>query len=128
MKSFDPIVLPSSNIVWESLTTDGDDDICKRLISLGISLCEGKMNTKTTTSLVAILAIATITILVSSTAVAKPALASSSRHDDNNHDHGNSVSKSDIRDTGKFLQCIANHGGNDISKSKAQKCVDNYLG
>jgi hypothetical protein len=81
------------------------------------------MNSKTTTTLVAVLAIATVAILVSSTAIAKPALASSSK--DNN---GNSVSKSDIRDTGKFLQCIANHGGNDISKSKAQKCVDNYLG
>ena len=81
------------------------------------------MNTKTTTTtLVAILAIAMVAILMSSTAIAKPALASSK---DNN---GNSVSKSDIRDTGKFLQCIANHGGNDISKSKAQKCVDNFLG
>ena len=34
----------------------------------------------------------------------------------------------DIRDVGKFLKCIADNGGNDISKKKAQKCVDNYLG
>ena len=76
--------------------------------------------TKTTT-LVAILVIAAVAILVSSTAIANPALAKSSSH-------GNSVSKSDIRDVGKFLSCIANHGGNDISKNKAQLCVDNYLG
>ena len=82
------------------------------------------MNTKTTrTTTLAILAIATVAILVSSTAFAKPALASSNK--DNN---GNSVSKSDIRDVGKFLKCIADKGGNDISKSKAQKCIDNYLG
>ena len=78
------------------------------------------MNTKTTTTL-AILAIATVAILVSSTAIAKPALASSGNH-------GNSVSKSDIRNVGKFLKCIANHGGNDISKNKAQQCVDDFLG
>ena len=79
------------------------------------------MNTKTRTTL-AVLAIATVAILVSSTAIAKPALASSSGN------HGNSVSKSDIRDVGKFLKCIANHGGNDISKNKAQQCVDDFLG
>jgi hypothetical protein len=73
--------------------------------------------TKTRTTLVAVLTIAAIGMLVSSTGIAKPALASS-----------NSVSKSDIRDVGKFLQCIASHGGNDISKSKIQRCVDNYLG
>lgn len=78
------------------------------------------MNTKTT---LAILAIATVAILVSSTAIAKPALAS------NNKDNsGHSVSKSDLRGVGNFLKCISNHGGNDISKSKAQKCVDNNLG
>jgi hypothetical protein len=86
------------------------------------------MNTKTTTTtLVAILAIATVAILVSSTAIAKPALASSS-HKDHNDNHGNSVSKSDIRDTGNFLKCIANHGGNDISKNKSHRCVENNLG
>jgi hypothetical protein len=42
--------------------------------------------------------------------------------------NNNSVSKSDIRDVGKFLQCISSHGGNDISKKQAQRCVDNYLG
>ena len=73
--------------------------------------------TKTRTTLVAVLTIAAIGMLVSSTAIAKPALASS-----------NSVSKSDIRDVGKFLQCVASHGGNDISKSQIQRCVDNYLG
>ena len=61
----------------------------------------------------------------SSTAIVKPALASSNNNKDNN---GNSVSKSDIRDVGKFLKCIVDNGGNDISKKKAQKCVDNYLG
>jgi hypothetical protein len=87
-----------------------------------------KMNTKTkTTRLAAILAIATVAILVSSTAIVKPALASSNNNN-NNHNNGNSVSKSDIRDVGKFLKCIADNGGNDISKNKAQKCVDNYLG
>ena len=75
--------------------------------------------TKTTT-LVAILAIAAVGIIVSSTVIANPALAKSN--------NGNSVSKSDIRDAGKFLQCIANHGGNDISKKQAQRCVDNQLG
>jgi hypothetical protein len=49
-----------------------------------------------------------------------PALAKSN--------NGNSVSKSDIRDVGKFLQCIAHHGGNDISKKQAQRCVDDFLG
>jgi hypothetical protein len=73
--------------------------------------------TKTRTTLVVALAMAAIGMLVSSTAIAKPALASSS-----------SVSKSDIHDVGKFLQCIASHGGNDISKKQAQRCVDNYLG
>jgi hypothetical protein len=77
-----------------------------------------KKITKTTT--LAILAIAAVGILVSSTAIANPALAKSS--------NGNSVSKSDIRDVGKFLKCIADHGGNDISKKQAQRCVDNYLG
>ena len=62
--------------------------------------------TKTTT--LAILAIAAVGLLLSSAAIAKPALAKSNNN--------NSVSKSDIRDVGKFLQCIANHGGNDISK------------
>jgi hypothetical protein len=76
-----------------------------------------KMTNKTT---IAILAIAAVGILVSSTAIANPALASSN--------NGNSVSRSDIRDVGKFLQCIADHGGNDISKKQAQRCVDNYLG
>ena len=75
--------------------------------------------TKTTT--LAILAIAAVGILVSSTAIAKPALAKSSND-------GNSVSKSNIRDVGKFLQCIASHGGNDVSKRDAQRCIDNYLG
>ena len=74
--------------------------------------------TKTTT--LAILAIAAVEIIVSSTIIAKPALAKSN--------NGNSVSKSGIRDVGKFLQCIARHGGNDISKKQAQRCVDNYLG
>jgi hypothetical protein len=83
------------------------------------------MNTKTTTTLT-LLAIATAAILVTSNAIVKPALASSNK--DNNHNNGNSVSKSDIRDVGKFLKCIADNGGNDISKKKAQKCVDNYLG
>jgi hypothetical protein len=81
------------------------------------------MNTKITTTL-AVLAIATVAILVSSTAIAKPALASSSSKDNNGH----SVSKSDLRGVGNFLKCIANHGGNDISKKKAQDCVDNHLG
>jgi hypothetical protein len=71
--------------------------------------------TKTTT--LAILAIAAIGIIVSSTTITKPALAKS-----------NSVSKSDIRNVAKFLQCIASHGGNDISKKQAQRCVDNHLG
>jgi hypothetical protein len=75
--------------------------------------------TKTTT--LAILAIAAVGILVSSTAIAKPALAKS------NNDR-NSVSRSNIRDVGKFLQCIASHGGNDVSKRDAQRCIDNYLG
>ena len=74
--------------------------------------------TKRTT--LAILAIAAVGIIVSSTAIANPALAKSN--------NGNSVSKSDIRDVGKFLQCIASHGGNDISKKQAERCVDNYLG
>ena len=82
------------------------------------------MNTKATTTM-AVLAIATVAILVSSTAIAKPALASSSSSKDNN---GHSVSKSDLRGVGNFLKCIANHGGNDISKKKAQDCVDNHLG
>lgn len=86
------------------------------------------MKTRTTITSLALLGIATVAILVSSTAIAKPVLASSSSHDDNNHDHDNSVSKSDIRDTGKFLKCIANHGGNDISKKKAQQCVEDFLG
>jgi putative salt-induced outer membrane protein YdiY len=73
--------------------------------------------TKTRTAMVAVFAVAAIGMLISSTAIAKPALASSS-----------SVSRSDIHDVGKFLQCIASHGGNDISKSKTQRCVDNYLG
>ena len=86
-----------------------------------------KLNTKTkTTRLAAILAIATVAILVSSTAIAKPALASSSNN--NNHNNGHSVSKSDLRGVGNFLKCIANHGGNDISKKKSQDCVDNHLG
>ena len=68
------------------------------------------MNTQkiTKTTALAILAIAAVRILVSSATIAKPALVKSSSN--------NSVSKSDIRDVGKFLQCIANHGGNDISK------------
>ena len=73
------------------------------------------MNTKITT--LAILAIATVAVLISSTTIANPALAN----------NGNSVSKSDIRDVGKFLKCIANHGGNDISKNKAQRCVERFL-
>ena len=77
------------------------------------------MNTKITTTTLAVLAIATVAILVSSTAIAKPALASN---------NGHSVSKSDLRGVGNFLKCIANHGGNDISKKKAQDCVDNHLG
>jgi hypothetical protein len=72
---------------------------------------------KTTT--LAILAIAAVGLIVSSSAIAKPVLAKS---------NNNSVSKSDIRDVGKFLQCISSHGGNDISKKQAQRCVDNYLG
>jgi hypothetical protein len=75
-------------------------------------------------STLAILAIAAVGIIVSSTAIANPALAKSN----NNNNNGNSVSKSDIRDVGKFLQCIASHGGNDISKKQGQRCVDNYLG
>jgi hypothetical protein len=63
---------------------------------------------KTTT--LAILAVAAVGIIVSSTAIAKPALAKSN--------NGHSVSKSDIRDVGKFLKCIADHGGNDISKKQ----------
>ena len=88
------------------------------------------MNTKTTrTTTLAILAIATVAILVSSTAFAKPALASSSNNNNNNKDNnGHSVSKSDLRGVGNFLKCIANHGGNDISKKKSQDCVDNHLG
>jgi len=82
------------------------------------------MNTKITTTL-ALLAIATVAILVSSTAIAKPVLASSNNNKDNN---GHSVSKSDLRGVGNFLKCIANHGGNDISKKKSQDCVDNHLG
>jgi hypothetical protein len=86
------------------------------------------MNTKTkTTRLAAILAIATVAILVSSTAIVKPALASSNNNN-NNHNNGHSVSKSDLRSVGNFLKCIANHGGNDISKKKSQDCVDNHLG
>ena len=57
----------------------------------------------------AILGIATVGLIVSSAAIANPALAKS---------NNNSVSKSDIRDVGKFLQCIASHGGNDISKNR----------
>ena len=72
------------------------------------------MNTKIT---LAMLSIVTVAILVSSTFVANPALAK----------NGNSVSNSDLRDTGKFLNCIANHGGNDISKKQALKCVDRFL-
>ena len=70
-------------------------------------------------STLAILAIAAVGIIVSSTAIANPALAKS---------NNNGNSKSDIRDVGKFLQCIASHGGNNISKKQAQRCVDNYLG
>jgi hypothetical protein len=76
-----------------------------------------KTITKTTT--LAIIAIAAVGIIVSSTAITNPALAKS---------NNNSVSKSDIRDVGKFLQCISSHGGNDISKKQAQRCVDDYLG
>ena len=88
-------------------------------------LCEGIMNIMNTTKItkrttLAILAIAAVGIIVSSTAIANPALAKSN--------NGNSVSKSDIRDVGKFLQCIAHHGGNDISKKQAQRCVDDFLG
>jgi hypothetical protein len=77
------------------------------------------MNTTkiTKTTILAIFAIAAIGIIVSSAAIAKPALAKS-----------NSVSKSDLRDVGKFLKCIASHGGNDISKKQAHRCVDNNLG
>jgi hypothetical protein len=79
------------------------------------------MNTRkiTKATTLAILTIAAVGIIISSAAIAKPALAKS---------NNNSVSKSDIRDVGKFLQCIASHGGNDISKKQAQRCVDNYLG
>ena len=77
------------------------------------------MNTKTTrTTTLAILAIATVAILVSSTAFAKPALASSNK--DNN---GNSVSKSDIRDVGKFLKCIADGGGMIYPKRKLKSAL-----
>ena len=79
-----------------------------------------KTKTITKTTMLAILAIAAGGIIVSSTAIANPALAKSN--------NGNSVSKSDIRDVGKFLQCIAHHGGNDISKKQAQRCVDDFLG
>ncbi len=75
--------------------------------------------TKTTT--LAILALSAVGIIVSSAVIAKPALASS-------NNNGNSVSRSDIRDVGKFLQCIASHGGNDISRSNLDRCVENYLG
>ena len=86
------------------------------------------MNTKTTrTTTLAILAIATVAILVSSTAIVKPALASSNNNN-NKDNNGHSVSKSDLRGVGNFLKCIANHGGNDISKKKSQDCVDNHLG
>jgi hypothetical protein len=86
------------------------------------------MNTKITTTL-AVLAIATVAILVSSAAIVKPALASSNNNNNNNnHNNGHSVSKSDLRGVGNFLKCIANHGGNDISKKKSQDCVDNHLG
>ena len=78
-----------------------------------------KTKTITKTTMLAILAIAAVGIIVSSTAIANPALAKS---------NNNSVSKSDIRDVGKFLQCISSHGGNDISRKQAQRCVDNYLG
>jgi hypothetical protein len=57
---------------------------------------------------------------VSSTAIVKPALAS---NNDDNHNNGNSVSKSDIRDVGKFLKCIADNGGNDISKRKLKSAL-----
>jgi hypothetical protein len=73
--------------------------------------------TKTTT--LAIFAIAAVGLIVSSAVIANPALAKS---------NNNSVSKSNIRDVGKFLQCIASHGGNDISKKQSHRCVDNYLG
>ena len=84
------------------------------------------MNTKTTTTttLVAILAIATVAILVTSTAIVKPALASRTVTTTTME----TLSKSDIRDTGNFLKCIANHGGNDISKNKSHRCVENNLG
>jgi hypothetical protein len=72
--------------------------------------------TKTTT--LAIFAIAAVGLIVSSAVIANPAFAKSN----------NSVSKSNIRDVGKFLQCIASHGGNDISKKQSHRCVDNYLG
>lgn len=77
------------------------------------------MNTTkiTKTTIIAIFAIAAIGMIVSSAAIAKPALAKS-----------NSVSKSDLRDVGKFLKCIASHGGNDISKKQAHRCVDKNLG
>ena len=75
--------------------------------------------TKTTT--LAILALSAVGMIVSSAVIAKPALASS-------NNNGNSVSRSDIRDVGKFLQCIASHGGNDISRSNLDRCVENYLG
>ena len=75
--------------------------------------------TKTTT--LAILAISAVGMILSSAVIAKPALASS-------NNNGNSVSRSDIRDVGKFLQCIASHGGNDISRSNLDRCVENYLG
>jgi predicted secreted protein len=73
---------------------------------------------RTRTTTLAVIAIAAVGMLILSTAIANPALAKNS----------NSVSKSDIRDVGKFLQCIASHGGNDISKKQAQRCVDNFLG
>jgi hypothetical protein len=85
------------------------------------------MNTKITTTTLAVLAIATVAILVSSTAIAKPVLASSNNNN-NKDNNGHSVSKSDLRGVGNFLKCIANHGGNDISKKKSQDCVDNHLG
>jgi uncharacterized membrane protein YjgN (DUF898 family) len=83
------------------------------------------MNTKITATL-AVLAIATVAILVSSAAIVKPVLASSNNNNKDNNGH--SVSKSDLRGVGNFLKCIANHGGNDISKKKSQDCVDNHLG
>jgi hypothetical protein len=77
------------------------------------------MNTAkiTKTTSLAIFAIAAVGLIISSAVIANPALAKS-----------NSVSKSDIRDVGKFLQCISSHGGNNISKKQAQRCIDNYLG